>query len=134
MKLAGQDDVWQKMQETKAVPKAWKWFQNAMKDLVGFVKEIPALFVKAFKSLEILDVILLPKAFAKVMGVLRRGGGPDVAGGHRDHWASERPRRQYPMNATRRRSTPSSPRRPRSGPTWRATGSSRTSSSSSRTS
>jgi hypothetical protein len=66
MKLAGQADVWAKMQETNAVPRAWTWFQTAMEELGGFVREVPALFIKALKSLELTDIILLPLAFVKV--------------------------------------------------------------------
>ena len=66
MKLAGEGDVWAKMQEANAVSRAWTWFQTAMEQLGGFVKEIPALFIKALKSLELADIILLPLAFVKV--------------------------------------------------------------------
>ena len=66
MKLAGQSEVWAKMQQAKAVPRAWAWFQTAMEELLGFVKQIPALFIKALKSLELADIILLPMAFVKV--------------------------------------------------------------------
>jgi uncharacterized protein DUF4157/putative RNase toxin 15 of polymorphic toxin system len=66
MKLAGQSDVWAKMQETKAVPRAWKWFTTALNELVGFVREIPPLFFATLKSLEIADLILPPLAFIKV--------------------------------------------------------------------
>ena len=66
MKLAGKSDVFQKMQEANALDRAWAWFQTTMEELVGFVKEIPSLFIKALKSLEIADIILLPTAFVKV--------------------------------------------------------------------
>ena len=66
MKLAGKSDVYQKMQEANALNRAWAWFQTAMEELGGFVKEVPALFMKALKSLELVDIILLPLAFIKV--------------------------------------------------------------------
>ena len=66
MKLAGKQDVWQKMQEANAIDRAWAWFQTAMEQLSGFCKEIPDLFIKALKSLELMDIILLPSAFIKV--------------------------------------------------------------------
>jgi hypothetical protein len=66
MKLAGQGDVWAKMQEANAVPRAWAWFQTAMEELVGFVKEIPSVFIKALKALVIADIVELPAAFVKV--------------------------------------------------------------------
>jgi hypothetical protein len=69
MKLANQGAVWATMQEARAVPRAWAWFQNALNALMGFVREIPSLFLKALKSLEIADLVLLPRAFLKVGSV-----------------------------------------------------------------
>jgi Domain of unknown function (DUF4157) len=69
LRMIGLGDVWQKMQEANAVPRAWQWFQTTMSQLVGFVSEIPTLFVSAFKSLTIEDIILVPKAFAKLAAV-----------------------------------------------------------------
>lgn len=69
LRMIGLGDVWQKMQQAKAIPRAWAWFQSTMGQLVGFVSQIPGLFVKAFKSLTIEDIILVPKAFAKLAGV-----------------------------------------------------------------
>src|SRR6185436_27283 len=67
--MIGLGDVWQKMQQAKAIPRAWAWFQSTMGQLVGFVSQIPSLFVAAFKSLTIEDIILVPKAFAKLAAV-----------------------------------------------------------------
>src|ERR1044072_7060546 len=53
------------MQDSKAIPRAWAWFQTTLSQLIGFVSEIPTLFLSAFKSLTLEDIILLPKAFAK---------------------------------------------------------------------
>ena len=69
LKMIGLGDVWQKMQEAKAVPRAWQWFQTTVSQLVNFVSEIPTLFVSAFKALTIEDIILVPKAFAKLAAV-----------------------------------------------------------------
>ena len=69
LKMIGLGDVWQKMQEAKAVPRAWAWFQTTISQLVGFVSQIPGLFIAAFKALTIEDIILVPKAFAKLAGV-----------------------------------------------------------------
>jgi hypothetical protein len=69
LRMIGLGDVWQKMQEAKAVPRAWAWFQTTMSQLFGFVSQIPDLFIAAFKSLTIEDIILVPKAFAKLAGV-----------------------------------------------------------------
>ena len=69
MKLIGQPDVWDNMKKSGAVPKAWAWFKGAMSDLKAFVLQIPPTFVAAFKSLELADIILVPRAFAKLASV-----------------------------------------------------------------
>jgi hypothetical protein len=69
LNMIGLGDVWQKMQQAKAIPRAWAWFQTTMSQLFGFVSQIPDLFISAFKSLTIEDIILVPKAFAKLAGV-----------------------------------------------------------------
>jgi hypothetical protein len=69
MKFIGQEDVWERMKQANAVARAWAWFQEAVQGLVGFVKQIPALFISALKSLEIIDLVLPPKAFIKIVGV-----------------------------------------------------------------
>jgi hypothetical protein len=69
LKMIGLGDVWQKMQEAKAIDRAWQWFQTTLSQLIGFVSEIPTLFLTAFKSLTLEDIILVPKAFAKLAAV-----------------------------------------------------------------
>lgn len=69
LKMIGLGDVWQKMQDAKAIPRAWAWFQSTMSQLVGFVSEIPSLFLAAFKSLTIEDIILVPRAFSKLVAI-----------------------------------------------------------------
>ena len=69
MKLIGQEDVWQNMQKANAIPRAFAWFKGAMSAVVGFVRQIPTLFVNAFKALTLEDIILVPTAFAKLVGV-----------------------------------------------------------------
>jgi hypothetical protein len=69
MKLIGQEEVWENMKKSNAVGRAWAWFQGALGAVVGFVKEIPTLFMKALKSLEVADIVLVPRAFAKLVGV-----------------------------------------------------------------
>lgn len=66
MKLIGQEEVWNNIKKGNAVARAWAWFQGALGELMGFVREIPSLFVQAFTSLELADIVLLPNAFAKV--------------------------------------------------------------------
>lgn len=69
MTLIGQEEVWQNLQRARAVPRAWAWFQGALSGLMGFVARIPGLFVQAFQSLELMDIILVPRAFARIGGV-----------------------------------------------------------------
>lgn len=69
MKLIGQEDVWQNMKKANAVARCFAWFQGAMGALMGFVSQIPQLAIQAFKSLEIADVILVPRALIKVAAV-----------------------------------------------------------------
>lgn len=69
MKFIGQEEVWENLKKANAVTRAWAWFQGAVAGLLGFVKQIPTLFSAALKSLEIADLILVPRAFAKVANV-----------------------------------------------------------------
>lgn len=69
MRLINQGDVWENMKKSGAVGKAWAWFKGAMGDLKAFVLQIPPTFVAAFKSLVLADIILVPRAFAKLVGV-----------------------------------------------------------------
>ena len=66
MKLIGQEEIWENIQKAKAIPRAWAWFQGALKGLLTFVAEIPSLFIDALKSLTLEDILILPKAFIKV--------------------------------------------------------------------
>ncbi len=66
MKLIGQEEIWENIKRGHAVERAWAWFQGALAGLMGFVSEIPGLFMQALESLTIEDIILLPQAFAKV--------------------------------------------------------------------
>ena len=69
MKFIGQEEVWENVKKANAIPRAWAWFQGALTGLLGFVRQIPTLFINTLRSLEIIDLILPPKAFAKIVGV-----------------------------------------------------------------
>jgi hypothetical protein len=69
LKLIGQDEIWDNMKKSNAIGRAWTWFQGAMAALIAFVSQIPDLFVAAFKSLTIEDVVLVAGAFQKVGSV-----------------------------------------------------------------
>ena len=81
LRMIGLGDVWSKMQQANAIPRAWAWFLSTIGQLVGFVSQIPGLFVAAFKSLTIEDIILVPKAFAKIANVFRGFIGKFVSWG-----------------------------------------------------
>ncbi|WP_276132338.1 eCIS core domain-containing protein [Polluticoccus soli] len=69
MKLIGQEEIWENIKKGNAIPRAWAWFQGALSGLLGFVRQIPTLFVRALTSLELMDIVLVPRAFAKIAGV-----------------------------------------------------------------
>ncbi|WP_271782130.1 eCIS core domain-containing protein [Aquimarina algiphila] len=69
MKLIGQEEIWENIKKGNAIARAWAWFQGAMKAVVGLVRSIPGRFIKALKSLTIVDLVLVPRAFAKIVGV-----------------------------------------------------------------
>jgi hypothetical protein len=69
MKLIGEEEIWENIKKANAIPRCWAWFQEAMNGLMGFVRSIPGKFVAAFKSLEVVDMILVPRAFAKIVMV-----------------------------------------------------------------
>ena len=69
MSLIGQEEVWNNLQRANAVPRAWAWFQGALAGLMGFVRQIPTMFINAFRALSISDIILIPRAFARIVGV-----------------------------------------------------------------
>jgi hypothetical protein len=69
MKLIGQEEVWNNLKRAHAVERAWAWFQGALSGLLSFVSEIPGLFMQALRSLELVDIVVLPRAFARVASV-----------------------------------------------------------------
>lgn len=70
MTMIGQDELWQNIQRANAIPRAFAWFKTAMKGLVGLVTSIPTRFIDGLKSLEIMDFVVLPRAFDKIGAVL----------------------------------------------------------------
>jgi dolichol kinase len=69
MKLIGKEEVWENLKRANAVPRAWAWFQGALAGALAFVRAIPSQFMAALRSLEIADLVLLPRAFARVAAV-----------------------------------------------------------------
>ena len=69
LKFIGEEETWNTMQKANAIPRAFAWFNGALNTVRGFVSAIPGLFLQAFRALEIADIILIPRAFAKLVGV-----------------------------------------------------------------
>lgn len=66
MKLIGQEEIYNNIKKANALSRAWAWFKGALAGLLGFVRQIPSLFIAALESLELFDVVLPPRAFLKV--------------------------------------------------------------------
>lgn len=69
MTMIGQQELWQNIQRANAIPRAFAWFKTAMKGLTGLVSSIPTRFLDGLRSLEIMDFVVLPRAFAKIGAV-----------------------------------------------------------------
>jgi len=69
MKLIGEEETWNNLKKSNALPRAWAWFQGALGTLIGFVSQIPTLFINALKSLELIDLVVITNVFTKVAGV-----------------------------------------------------------------
>jgi hypothetical protein len=86
MKLAGQGDVWESIQKANALQRVWAWFKKAIGELLGFVQEVPGLFVAAIKSFVIQDLLDLPGAFLRVAGMFASFVGKFISWGLNAAW------------------------------------------------
>jgi hypothetical protein len=66
MKMIGQEEIWNNIKKANAISRAFQWFKGALAGLLAFVRAVPGMFLDALRSLEIMDIIVLPRAFAKV--------------------------------------------------------------------
>ncbi len=69
MKLAGQEEIWKNIQDSGAIGKLSAWFGGAKTELVAFIQQIPGLFLAALKSFVIEDLLDLPGAIGRVIGM-----------------------------------------------------------------
>ncbi len=69
MRLIGQEEIWENIKRANAAARAWAWFQGALEGLMGFVQQIPTMFMNAFLSLGIRDLLNVPAAFLRVARV-----------------------------------------------------------------
>jgi hypothetical protein len=76
MRLIGEEEKWRHLQESRAIPRVWAWFQAQLAVLLGFVRQVPALFMRAWQSLQISDLLDLSGAFGRMREIF----GTFVAG------------------------------------------------------
>lgn len=69
MRLIGQEEVWQNLQQSNAVGRAFTWFQGALAGLMGFVGTLPGLFMSALRSLGINDLLTPIQTFTRIARV-----------------------------------------------------------------
>ena len=69
MRLIGQEETWRYLQESRAIPRAWAWFQGQFGILRGFVSRVPGLFVEALQTLQVAQLLDLPGAFLRIAGI-----------------------------------------------------------------
>ena len=69
MRLIGQEEKWRHLQQSRAIPRAWAWFQAQFGTLTGFVREVPGLFRQAWQSLQIGDLLDPAGAFNRMRGI-----------------------------------------------------------------
>lgn len=86
LKFVGEEEIWSNMQKANAIPRAFAWFNGALAGLRGFLNEMPGLFVSAFKSLEVLDILLIPRAFVKLSRVFGNFAGRFISWGAEAAW------------------------------------------------
>jgi len=69
MTLIHEEEIWENIKKANAIARAFAWFQSVLSGLLGFVSQIPDLFIKALKSLTWSDILDLPGGFMKIVGV-----------------------------------------------------------------
>ena len=67
--LAGQEELWNNIQEANAIERIWEWFGTALDSLISLVMGIPDRFIEALATIEIVEFLDLPAAIFKVLGV-----------------------------------------------------------------
>lgn len=68
LRLVGQEALWEDLQRARAGPRALAWVRAALSGLRGLVAELPVLVGQVLRSLTLEDLLLLPRAFARVAG------------------------------------------------------------------
>ncbi len=65
MELIGQKEIWDNIQKSGAVGKAWAWFKGAIGGALALVKSLPGRFIDTLKSLTIFDIVTIVGAWVK---------------------------------------------------------------------
>lgn len=87
MKFIGQEEIWENIKKGKAIPRAWTWFQGALKDLMGFVRTVPRRIIDTLGSLTFQDILTLSGAFMKVAGTFVSIAGEFIIWGLKTSWS-----------------------------------------------
>ncbi|MCF8243563.1 MAG: DUF4157 domain-containing protein [Saprospiraceae bacterium] len=66
MRLIGQEEVWQNIQRGGAIQRAWAWFQGALSELTGMIRQIPTLFMNTLRSISIQDFLPITNLFGRI--------------------------------------------------------------------
>lgn len=69
MRLIGREEVWRNLQQSRAVPRAWAWFQGALAGVMAFVAALPGLFLATLRSLGIADLLTPVQTFTRIVRV-----------------------------------------------------------------
>ncbi len=69
MRLIGQEEVWENIQRGGAIQRAWAWFQGALSELMGFIGQIPTLFISTLRSITLQDFLPPTNLFARIFRV-----------------------------------------------------------------
>jgi Domain of unknown function (DUF4157) len=69
MKFIKEDEVWDNIQKSGALAKAWAWFQKELELLMIFVNVVPGQFIAALKALAISDLLQIPTTFGKLASI-----------------------------------------------------------------
>lgn len=75
MRLIGQEEIWQNIQRSNAIARAFAWFQGAVDGVRGFVAALPELFLSTLRSLGIADLLSIGQTFARITGVFANFAG-----------------------------------------------------------
>lgn len=67
MRLIGQGEVWDNIQKSGALSKAWAWFKTAMGEALSLVLSIPGRVMNTIRSLTIFDIVTIAGAFKKIV-------------------------------------------------------------------